>query len=80
MGNAKWAKWDKKSVRVVVLAVNTHPDTATLIDPLFAFGGKRVTRFIKPKSFQLTNTLFTACGREGGQAKRRPGESACVQV
>jgi hypothetical protein len=23
----------------------THPDIATLVDPLFAFGGKRVNKF-----------------------------------
>jgi hypothetical protein len=47
MGNAKWAKWDNKSVNVVISAVkgrsslnsssSTHPDFAqTLVDPLFA--------------------------------------------
>jgi len=46
----------------------THPGYATLADPLFAFGGKRVEKLKKKL------TLFTACGREGGRAKQRPGE------
>ncbi len=40
------------------MAAITHPDCAALVDPLFAFGEKRV------KNNFLT-TLFTACGREG---------------
>ena len=44
----------------------THPDIVSLVDPLFAFGGKRVN--------ENKITLFPACGREGGPAKRRPGE------
>jgi hypothetical protein len=67
-----------KVVMVIVLiqksgverAPFTHPDIATLVTPLFAFGGKRGTEISL-----IRVTLFTACGREGGPAKRRPGES-----
>jgi hypothetical protein len=48
----------------------THPDYAALVDPLFAFGVKRVVAEFK--------TLFPACGREGGRAKQRPGESTKI--
>ncbi len=51
----------------VYLSAETHPDSASLVDPLFAFGGKRVG--------VMQTTLFPACGREGDPAKRRSGES-----
>jgi hypothetical protein len=49
------------------------PDIASLVAPLFAFGGKRGMKNFS--GFEFKQTLFTACGREGGPAKRRPGES-----
>jgi hypothetical protein len=48
------------------MAAITHPDYATLVDPLFA------TRKEGVKKIFLT--LFAACGREGGRAQLRPGE------
>jgi hypothetical protein len=41
----------------------THPDIASLVDLLFAFGGKRVRRIMIKEL-----TFFHACGREGGPA------------
>jgi hypothetical protein len=52
-------------------APSTHPGYASLADPLFAFGGQRVVEIIQRRKI----TLFPACGREGGQAERGPGES-----
>lgn len=71
MGNAKWAKRDNKSVNVVISAVKLNsPDFAqTLVDPLFAFGVKRGLNFF----IFYQNPLY-AQRREGGPAKRRPGE------
>jgi hypothetical protein len=64
----------------------THPNVASLVHPLFAFGGKRVEEKFKPSiamgfkpiAMITTNiiTLFIACEREGRQAKRCRGESS----
>ena len=46
----------------------THPDIASLVDPLFTFGGKRV-------SFNFSFNPLSAKRRKGDPAKRRSGES-----
>jgi hypothetical protein len=44
---------------------STHPDIAALVTPLYASRKEGIKNF---------PTLFAACRREGGPAKRRPGE------
>jgi hypothetical protein len=64
---------------------STHPDIATLVDPLFSFAGKRVMKkfviaialsFLLAMTFFLIflNPSFRRRRREGGPAQRRPGE------
>jgi hypothetical protein len=55
-------------VAVIWCAAFTHPDIASLVTPLFAFGGKRVVlkSIIILAEYILSLSLFPACGREGG--------------
>jgi len=49
------------------MVVFTHPDYATLVDPLFRKRKRGLEKI-------LQNILFRRRRREGGRAKPRPGE------
>ena len=47
----------------IIARILTHPDDASLVDPLFDCVGKRV----EYSFFYFFLPLFSACGREGGE-------------
>ena len=46
------------------IGVLTHPDYATLVDPLFACGGKRVKTFLNPL-FRLRKRGWSSDAKTG---------------